>query len=406
MTSGTAQTRAFLFADLRGYSAFTEAHGDRAAAVLMDRYRDLVRAEIVAHRGAEIRTEGDSFYVVFDSVSDAVLAAIAIRDRAGAINAAGDGPPIRVGLGIHAGEVEDRREGIVSSAVNIAARVCSVAAPGEVLVTDTVRSLTRTFLSVSYTARRRRRLKGIAEPIALFSVDAVTGASVVARRGSLGIALAVVAAAAVVVATVASIVLANGTSTASASSPGPHSVAASAPLPSNVVASPATDEFPNAAEAVLLDRLPSSMVRSCERAPVEGAPIYQRELTLSGSGRASNFVDTPLTVTAGLTCFIDLNRVLYWNAIGPANVDAVFARRIAVLGVQVGNCAETAGRYWETWEAGAHAGKLVCYTNADGAAVLEWTYGNEAIYAVATRRNGDAAALYAWWRQTGRIMGR
>jgi class 3 adenylate cyclase len=154
VTSATPQTRGYLFADLRGYSRFTEEHGDHAAAELIRRYRDLLRAEIAAFHGAEIRTEGDSFYVVFGSVSEAVQAGIAIRDRAAQSSADATEAPINVGIGIHAGEATDGDLGIVSSAVNIAARLCAVAEPGEVLVTDTVRSLTRGFLAVEFSPRR------------------------------------------------------------------------------------------------------------------------------------------------------------------------------------------------------------------------------------------------------------
>ncbi|MFI5262704.1 MAG: adenylate/guanylate cyclase domain-containing protein, partial [Candidatus Limnocylindrales bacterium] len=54
-------------------------------------------------------------------------------------------------------------EGYVGSAVNLAARLCAEAGPGEVLVSDTVRGLTRTGGEVTFTARGRRHLKGIAE---------------------------------------------------------------------------------------------------------------------------------------------------------------------------------------------------------------------------------------------------
>ena len=157
-----AQTRAFLFSDLRGYSAYTERHGDRAARELLGRYRGVVREVIGTFRGAEIRTEGDSFYVVFDSVSDAVQAGLAI---VASIERKDTGQPahrIMVGIGVHAGEVEDSTEGIVSGAVNVAARICAQAEPGEVLVSETVRALTRTYLDVGFQPRGRRRLKGIA----------------------------------------------------------------------------------------------------------------------------------------------------------------------------------------------------------------------------------------------------
>src|SRR5512135_885952 len=102
MTSGSAGTKGFLFCDLRGYTAFVEHEGDRAAAELLETYRTLVRAVIAAHEGAEIRTEGDSVYVVFPAASSAVEAGLAIV--AGAAEASTKDRPIRVGVGVHAGE--------------------------------------------------------------------------------------------------------------------------------------------------------------------------------------------------------------------------------------------------------------------------------------------------------------
>ena len=75
-----------------------------------------------------------------------------------------------MGVGVHAGESVAEGEGFVGSAVNIAARICAVAAAGEVLVSDTVRSLVRTSLPLTFRSRGRPRLKGIAEPIELFAV--------------------------------------------------------------------------------------------------------------------------------------------------------------------------------------------------------------------------------------------
>jgi len=164
-------THGFLFADLRGYTQYVEAHGDAAAAALLTAYRSLVRDVVSRHRGAEIRTEGDSFYVVFPSASSAVLCGLSIARAAAEASAVDGSQPISVGVGIHAGETADHPEGYVGSAVNIAARVCAEASPGDVLVTDTVRSLTRTILPVRFVRRGTPVLKGIAEPIPLFRVE-------------------------------------------------------------------------------------------------------------------------------------------------------------------------------------------------------------------------------------------
>jgi branched-chain amino acid transport system substrate-binding protein len=165
-------TRGFLFADLRDYTRYLEGHGAADAAELLVRYRTLVRQAVTEHDGAEIKTEGDSFYVVFPAVSAAVLCGLAIVETAGGtVGPEGQAvPAIPVGIGIHAGETVETPDGYVGTAVNIAARICAIAKPGEVLVSDTVRALTQTVLPVSFAARGRQKLKGVTDPVAVFAV--------------------------------------------------------------------------------------------------------------------------------------------------------------------------------------------------------------------------------------------
>lgn len=169
-------TRGFLFADLRGYTAFVERRGDAAAASLLRAYRDLVRRAISPFAGAEVRTEGDSFYLTFPSASRAVAAALAIVAAAAEATANDPSLPIEVGVGVHAGETQSTDEGPVGSAVNIAARLAAQAGPGEVLVTETVRGLTRTSGTVRYVARGTPRLKGIDEPVPVYAALGATDA--------------------------------------------------------------------------------------------------------------------------------------------------------------------------------------------------------------------------------------
>src|SRR5439155_7239020 len=156
--------------DLQGNTQFVETPGAATAASLLDRYRAPVREAIRRFGGAEIKTEGDSFYVVFSSVSTAVRCALVITGNAIAEAAQHPDEPIKVGIGVHAGETIETADGYVGSPVNIAARICSQAGPNEVLVSETVRALTRTVLPVHFQSRGRRQLKGIAEPVALFAV--------------------------------------------------------------------------------------------------------------------------------------------------------------------------------------------------------------------------------------------
>jgi branched-chain amino acid transport system substrate-binding protein len=168
--SGGSITRGFLFADLRGYTRFVETRGAAAAADLLLRYRGLVRGLIGRWAGAEIRTEGDSFYVVFPAVSAAVQCGLDIIDGARTESVDHPDAPIAVGIGIHAGETIETPDGYVGGPVNIAARLCALAGPGQVLVSDTVRALTQTVLAVAFVPRGRRALKGVADRVAVYAV--------------------------------------------------------------------------------------------------------------------------------------------------------------------------------------------------------------------------------------------
>ena len=407
-----SHTRAFLFADLRGYSAFTERHGDAAAADLIGRYRRVVREQIAVFDGAEIRTEGDSFYVVFDSVGDAVHAGLAIRDAVGQTDD-GRGSSIRVGIGIHAGEARDGEHGIVSSAVNIAARVCAVAEPGEVLVTDTVRGLTRTALLVAYTPRGRRRLKGIAEPIALFRAESSAASSTMPARppgrAALPIAIAGgLAAAAVVVALVASRGGVGGNVLPPASTSASPAVSGTAAATETHDLSRFNDPgpFPNANEMALRDQLLSSVADRCERADPDDTPLFH---FLPEEGYPQSTY--PLRNRAGLDCLVDGIRVQYWQAVGSGGSSAhigfasdLFFNTVRRLSLTSGDCA-TQSQVHEPWEAGAHTGTLLCYVGTDGP-VIAWTFEEENVYATARLRNGSSSELYAWWLDTGRLLGR
>lgn len=164
-------TRAFLFSDLRDYTKFVERAGDAAAAQLLREYRTIVRREVGKHQGAEVKTEGDSFYVVFESPSDALECGVAVLKRAEAHSRRHPDRPIRIGIGIHAGETVAYDDQFVGSAVNIASRMASNAKAGEILVTDTFRGLVRTGHSYEMEDRGALRLKGVAERVRGWSVQ-------------------------------------------------------------------------------------------------------------------------------------------------------------------------------------------------------------------------------------------
>jgi class 3 adenylate cyclase len=164
-------TRTFFFADLRDYTGFVERSGDRAAAELLKAYRSIVRSQVATSGGAEIKTEGDGFYIVFTSARQAIACGVAILKEAAAHNQRDPGMPIRVGIGIHAGEPIPQEGQFVGSAVNMAARIGAIADEGELLVSDIVRGLVRTGSAFPLVDRGEVVLKGIAEPVRVFAIS-------------------------------------------------------------------------------------------------------------------------------------------------------------------------------------------------------------------------------------------
>jgi class 3 adenylate cyclase len=167
---GPAAYRGFLFSDLRGFTAFAEKFGNAAAAAKVNAFLEIARRAISRHDGAEVMTEGDAIHAVFPSASSAVLCGLEIVDATAELNEEEPHRAIGLGVGVHAGEAVETAEGYIGRAVNIAARLCAAAKPGEVLVSSTVKGITQASIPVGFIPRGRRKLKGISDPIVVYAV--------------------------------------------------------------------------------------------------------------------------------------------------------------------------------------------------------------------------------------------
>jgi class 3 adenylate cyclase/catechol 2,3-dioxygenase-like lactoylglutathione lyase family enzyme len=127
-------TVTFLFSDVERSTELARQLGDRYAALLDDHAR-LLRAAFEEHRGHEIDTQGDSFFVAFQRTKDAVLAAAAAQ-RALAEHTWPDGAECRVRMGLHTGEAALRDDRYLGVAVHHASRVCSAGHGGQVLLSQ------------------------------------------------------------------------------------------------------------------------------------------------------------------------------------------------------------------------------------------------------------------------------
>jgi class 3 adenylate cyclase len=156
---------AILFADIVGSTALTERLGDGA---FREKARDLdagLRAIIRKNGGTPVEGKllGDGVLATFSSASQAIAAALACGK-------AGNDAGLPLHLGLHAGDVIREDDNVFGGAVNIAARVSALSAPGEVLVSQTVRDLARTSAGVSFEDRGEQALKGVGEPVRVWAV--------------------------------------------------------------------------------------------------------------------------------------------------------------------------------------------------------------------------------------------
>ena len=392
-------THGFLFADLRDYTKYVETHGDHAAAELLDRYRRLVRGVVAAVGGAEIKTEGDSFYVVFDSASAAVACGLAII-AAATDSDQGPADPIRVGIGVHAGETVETTEGFVGSAVNIASRLCAQAKAGELVVSETVRLLTRTYLDVAFEPLGRRQLKGVEEPVALYRVvprGPMTLYPVTGRRAGTHRRLWIAGIAAIALV----VVLGAGDAVISQEGRQPPIAAPSkvrGVTPSVVATAMSTEPAASggiggltAAEQALLAQIPLDFQPYCRRSNLPDGSL--------GGDLASLRCDLPLDTSSAFGA-----DSVWYDAFSTPGLVAITMNGVAEREkLPVGECGPDSGAAVGRWSMGiTFTGQLACYAK-NGAAWIVWTYDGEQIAARAVRRDGDAKRLYTWWHEEASI---
>jgi peptide/nickel transport system substrate-binding protein len=155
----------FLIADVRGYTTYTREQGDEAAAALAERFAEIVRAVVTPRDGLLLELRGDEALVVFASARNALRAAIELQERFQA-----EAFPRGVGIGLDAGEALPVGDGFRGGALNLAARLCAQAGPGQVLASETVIHLAARVEGIAYVDARTMRLKGYDQPVRMVDV--------------------------------------------------------------------------------------------------------------------------------------------------------------------------------------------------------------------------------------------
>jgi len=151
-----------MFTDIVGSTERAAELGDSAWSELLARHHTLVRGELVRFRGEELDTAGDGFFAAFDGPGRAIECAAAIRD---AVRTLG----LEVRAGLHTGEFERLDGKLGGIAVSTGARISSLAEPGEVLVSSTVKDLVAGS-GIAFEDRGAHELKGVPGEWRLFAV--------------------------------------------------------------------------------------------------------------------------------------------------------------------------------------------------------------------------------------------
>ena len=160
--------RTILFTDIEGSTGLTQRLGDASAMSVLRTHDEIVGEALERHGGSEVKHTGDGLMAAFRSVVDGIASAIRIQQRL-AVSNEGLEDPVRVRIGISAGEPVTERDDLFGAAVQLAARLCGRADPGAILVSGAVHDLA---LGKGFGFRKRRplRLKGFDDPVHAFEV--------------------------------------------------------------------------------------------------------------------------------------------------------------------------------------------------------------------------------------------
>jgi class 3 adenylate cyclase len=152
-------TVTIMFSDIEGSTAMADRLGDARFMDVLREHNAIIREQVKANGGFEVKSEGDGFMVAFQSAGKALACASAIQkalvERNGTVE-----EPVRVRIGLHAGEVIKEGEDFFGRNVIMAARVASQARGGEILASNVLKALVEGS-DVSWGERRTVELKGL-----------------------------------------------------------------------------------------------------------------------------------------------------------------------------------------------------------------------------------------------------
>ena len=163
-------TVTIMFSDICGYTQMTEALGDLVTRDVVRAYQQIVRGQLAAYAGYEVKTQGDGFMVAFGGASRALRCAIAIQRAFNDYNREHGDRPILVHQGLHTGETVRDGDDFLGRTVIIASRICGEAKEEEVVVSSLLKELADGTGEFRFGDARQAELKGLSAPQTLYPV--------------------------------------------------------------------------------------------------------------------------------------------------------------------------------------------------------------------------------------------
>ncbi len=165
--------RTFLIADIRGFTRFTADRGDEAAAKLATKFADIVAKAVVSRNGTLVELRGDEALAAFDSARQALRAALELQSIFHDETQSDPSLPLVVGMGLDAGEAVAVGDGYRGAALNTAARLCALAAGGEIVASANLVHLGGAVPGIAFVELGPRELMGLRQAIAAVRVEGV-----------------------------------------------------------------------------------------------------------------------------------------------------------------------------------------------------------------------------------------
>ncbi|MEK9672468.1 MAG: adenylate/guanylate cyclase domain-containing protein [Rhodospirillaceae bacterium] len=158
-----------MFTDLVGSTKMTEELGDLGAQQVVRTHNAIVRNALPAYHGREVKHTGDGIMAVYYNAANAVASTMVMQQEFAKKNSIPSNPPVRVRIGLNAGQAVEEENDYFGTTVQLSARVCDKANADQIFVTQSARDLS-TGHSIQFKPAGDFAMKGIFQPVPVFEV--------------------------------------------------------------------------------------------------------------------------------------------------------------------------------------------------------------------------------------------